>query len=407
MKVDAESAGMDATRLQRIDEHLRTRYVEPGKIAGCQVAVVRKGVVAHYAALGWADRERQRPVSEDTIWRIYSMSKPVTAVALLTLYERGHFQLNDPVSRFLADWKDMKVAERADGGRRLVDPARPVQVKDLMMHTAGIGYGPDNAALDMGPVGDEGRARPFRLDHDLDAMVTRLAGTPLRFHPGTHWLYSLGLDVCGKLVEVISGRPFDRYLAEEVFGPLAMVDTGFHVPEADRDRFAANYARNSRKELVLVDDPATSSYLTPPSFLAGGGGLVSTIGDYLRFCRMLTEGGELDGRRVLGRKTVELMATNHLPGGGELADFALPDGYGEIGFEGRGFGLSVAVNRGPAASGVIGSAGEFMWGGAASTTFWVDPSEDLAVVFMTQLMPSGTFNFPGQLRALVYPAIVD
>jgi CubicO group peptidase (beta-lactamase class C family) len=408
MKVDAEAAGMDAARLGRIDEHLRTRYIEPGKIAGCQVAVARKGSLAYYRALGWADRERQVPVAEETIWRIYSMTKPVTAVALMTLYERGYFQLTDPVSRFLPEWRNLKVAEPGPGGeRRLVEPERPMQIRDLLMHMSGIGYGRDNADLDLGPVGDSGRTVSIRTDHDLEAMVERLAGSPLRFHPGTRWLYSLGIDVCGRLVEVMSGRRLDRYMQEEIFGPLGMADTAFSVPEADTARFAACYARSSRKELVLVDDPATSGYLAPPTFLAGGGGLVSTMGDYLRFCSMLAGGGEVDGHRILGRKTVELMTANHLPGGGQLADFALPGGYGEVGFEGMGFGLAMAVNMGPAPSGGIGSPGDYMWGGAASTTFWVDPAEDLVVVFMTQLLPSGTFNFRGQLRSLVYPAIVD
>jgi CubicO group peptidase (beta-lactamase class C family) len=213
--------------------------------------------------------------------------------------------------------------------------------------------------------------------------------------------------VCARLVEILSGERFDHFLAQRVFGPLGMVDTGFWVPEASADRLAASYGRNARKELVQVEDPAESIYLTPPAFLSGGGGLVSTTADYLRFCQMLLNGGELDGRRVLGRKTVELMTINHLPGGGQLADFALEGGYGEVGFDGMGFGLTMAVSAGPAQTGVIGSAGEYMWGGAASTAFWNDPAEELSVVFMTQLLPSGTFNFRGQLKTLVYPAIID
>ncbi len=408
MKVDAEAAGMDSSRLQRIDEHLLQRYVEPGKIAGCQVAVLRRGAVAHHSILGLADRERNTPVGDDTVWRIYSMTKPIAAVALMTLYERGYFQLTDPVARFIPEWRELKVAERGpDGERRLVDPARPVQVRDLMMHMAGIGYGRDNDDLDSESLGRRGRDRPARLDHDLAAMMDRLAQTPLRFHPGRHWLYSLGLDVCGRLVEIMTGRGLDQFMAEEIFTPLGMVDTAFHVSEDRVERFAACYGRNSRKDLVLVDDPRDSTYLQPPTFLSGGGGLVSTTSDYLRFCRMLLDGGELDGRRVLGRKTVELMTVNHLPGNRSMSEFALPGGYGEVGFEGMGFGLGMAVSQSPAATGVIGSAGEFMWGGAASTLFWVDPAEDLAVVFMTQLLPSGTFNFRAQLKALVYPAIVD
>ena len=407
MKVDADAAGMDAERLARIDEHLRRRYLEPGKIAGCQVAVLRRGSLAHFSSLGYADRERQVPVRDDTIWRIYSMTKPVTGVALMTLYERGMFQLTDPVSRFIPEWAGLKVAEGArNGAPQLVDPIRPMNVRDLMMHMSGIGYGPENADLDPALIGGRNRA-PSLLDADLETMVRRLASTPLRFHPGAHWLYSLGIDVCGRLVEVLSGRRFDEFLSSEIFGPLGMDDTGFHVPEVDAHRFAASYARNSRKELILVDDPAASSYLHPPRFLSGGGGLVSTTTDYLRFCQMLLGRGELEGRRVLGSKTVELMTLNHLPGGGELGDFALSGGYGEVGFDGMGLGLTMAVNGGPVASGVIGSKGEYSWGGAASTIFWVDPAEELIVVFMTQLLPSGAFNFRGQLKTLVYPAIVD
>jgi CubicO group peptidase (beta-lactamase class C family) len=408
MKVDADAAGMDAGRLSRLDDHLRTRYIEPGKIAGCQVAVLRRGSLAHFSSLGYADRERQVPVSADTIWRIYSMTKPITGVALMSLYEQGQFQLTDAVSRLIPEWQDLKVAEDSpDGSRRLVEPARPMEIRDLLMHMAGIGYGRDNADLDLGPMGDRGTAPSVRFDRDLETMVSRLADSPLRFHPGTRWLYSLGIDVCSRLVEILSGRRFDEYLATEVLGPLGMSDTAFSVPEADVGRFAGSYARNSHKELVLVDDPAASPYLTPPSFLSGGGGLVSTTADYVRFCQMLLGGGEIEGRRILGRKTVELMTVNHLPGGGQLGDFALAGGYGEVGFDGMGFGLTMAVSQGPAQTGVIGSGGEYMWGGAASTVFWVDPAEELIVVFMTQLLPSGTFNFRGQLKALVYPAIVD
>ena len=407
VKTDADAVGMDPTRLERIDDHLRRSYVEAGKIAGCQVVVMRRGVLAHYAAIGYADRERKVPVSEDTIWRIYSMTKPITAVALMTLYEKGLFALTDPVARFLPQWEGLEVAEVGDdGSTRLVAPARPMQIRDLMMHMSGIGYGAGNADLDVVPLASRSGAR-FRIDADLASMTERLSRTPLRFHPGTHWLYSLGLDVCGRLVEIMSGQRFDEFLQEEIFSPLGMSDTAFKVKEKDVNRFAAAYSRNSHKELVLVDDPAQSVYLTEPTFLAGGGGLVSTIGDYLRFADMMRSGGQLDGTRILGPKTVELMTINHLPGGGMMTDFALPGSYGEAGFEGKGFGLSMAVSAGPAATGVIGSAGEYMWGGAASTTFWVDPAEELVVVFMTQLLPSGTFNFAGQLKALIYPAIVD
>ena len=395
MKPNPDAAGMDARQLDRISEHLRSRYVDAGKIAGCQVAVVRHGELAYLDSIGKRDLERDLPVTEDTIWRIYSMTKPITGVALLTLYERGLFQLDDPVYRFIPAWKDLKVRLKSDDGTTtLVDPERPMSVRDVMMHMTGLGWG--------------GRTPVERMARGgtLESLCSDLAERPLRFHPGTRWFYSVSTDVCARLVEIISGERFDDYLSENVFGPLGMVDTGFRVPDAEIGRLAANYERDDSKHLRLVDDPERSAYRKQPTFLSGGGGLVSTTEDYVRFLRMLAGSGELDGTRVLGRKTVDLMTINHLPGGGQLSEFAVPGAYGEVGFDGMGFGLTVAVGLGPAATQVIGSAGEYMWGGAASTAFWVDPIEDLIVVFMTQLMPSGTFNFRGQLKSIIYPAIV-
>jgi CubicO group peptidase (beta-lactamase class C family) len=414
MKVSPFDAALDERQLERITEHLQHRYIEAGRIAGCQVAVARHGHVGYFRSFGFRDLERSLPVEEDTIWRIYSMTKPITGVALMTLYERGMFQLNDPVTRFIPQWRGLQVRERAaDGTEQLVDPARPMTVRDLMMHTSGLGFAgglslqqlfaPDNLGRRDGPTLDFRR----RADTTLASMVEHYAGYPLEFHPGTHWFYSVSTDICGRLVEIMSGQRFDEYLRETIFEPLGMTDTAFVVPAEKVDRFAACYRRDSGKRLVLTDDPQLSGYRTDPSFLSGGGGLVSTTGDYLRFCQMLLGGGELDGVRILGRKTVELMASNHLPGDGDLQSVALPGGYGEVGFAGMGFGLTVAVAKAPALTQVIGSHGEFMWGGAASTIFWVDPVEDLTVVFMTQLLPSGTFNFRGQLKTLVYPAITD
>jgi CubicO group peptidase (beta-lactamase class C family) len=242
----------------------------------------------------------------------------------------------------------------------------------------------------------------------LADVMTKVADQPLVFHPGTRWLYGLSTDVCGRLVEILSGQRFDEYLQSAIFGPLGMSDTGFVVGDDQVDRFAASYFRRpTDKSLKLVDDPDTSPYRQERAFLSGGGGLVSTTADYLRFTQMLVNGGELDGVRVLGRKTVELMASNHLPGGRSMTDFAVPGGFGEVGFTGMGFGLTVAVNLGPAQSGVVSSAGDYTWGGYASTIFWVDPAEELVVIFMTQLIPSGTFNFRDQLKTLVYSSIVD
>ena len=400
MDVDVEAAGLDPRRLGAIGDHLRSRYLEPGKIAGAQVAVVRNGVVGYFESFGERDRERGLPVSDDTIWRLYSMTKPVTGVAMMTLYERGHFQLDDAVERWIPEWENMTVSEPdPNGGTRVVPAHRPPTIRDILTHTSGIGYGPENRDLDLAN-------RGWSRDEDLASLAAAFGGWPLRFQPGTRWLYSHGMDVAARLVEIMSGLPYDQYVRREILDPLGMSDTDFSVPAEKVERFAACYGRNARKELVLVDDPTTSSYLSKPKLLNGGGGLVGTTRDYVRFCAMLANGGELDGHRVLGRKTLELMATNHLPGDGEMSDFALPNGYGEVGFTGTGFGLTVSVTKGPQATGVVGTAGSFAWGGAASTTFWVDPAEQLAVVFMTQLIPSRTFNFPGQLKALVYGALL-
>lgn len=399
MDTDATAAGLDEERLGWIGEHLRSRYLEPGKIAGAQIAVVRGGVLGHFESFGQRDRERDLPVVDDTIWRLYSMTKPITGVAIMKLYERGHFQLDDAVERWIPEWAGMTVTEPdPNGGVRLVPAHRPPTVRDILTHTSGIGYGPHNRDLVLEDLG-------WRADHDLASLAQSFGDWPLRFQPGTQWLYSHGMDVAARLVEIMSGLPYDEYLRREIFEPLGMEDTGFVVSPDGVDRFAACYGRNARKELVLVDDPTTSRYLRRRKLLDGGGGLVGTTADYVRFCTMLANGGELDGRRVLGRKTIELMSCNHLPGDGEMADFALPTGYGEVGFTGNGFGLTVAVSKGPQASGAAGSAGELMWGGAASTTFWVDPVEELSVVFMTQFIPSGTFNFRGQLKSLVYGAL--
>jgi len=365
MNVDANAAGLDEERLGRVADHLRTRYIEPGKIAGAQLAIVRGGTVGYFESFGQQDRERSIAVADDAIWRLYSMTKPVTGVAMMTLYERGHFQLDDAVERWIPEWRNMTVREPdsdVEGGTRVVPAHRPPTIRDILTHTSGIGYGERNEDLVLGE-------RNWLSGHDLQSMARLFGEWPLRFQPGTKWLYSHGMDVAAALVEIMSGLPYDEYLRTAVFEPLGMTDTDFWVPETKADRLAACYGRNGRKELVLVEDPATSTYLRKPKLFNGGGGLVGTTADYLRFVTLLANGGTLDGTRLLGRKTVELMTCNHLPGDGEMADFALPMGYGEVGFAGAGFGLTVAVSKGPAATGVVGSPGEFMWGGAASTTF--------------------------------------
>jgi CubicO group peptidase (beta-lactamase class C family) len=412
MELAPKLTGLSVARLERITEHLERSYIAPGKIAGCQVAVARRGHLAYFRSLGAMDLERGKAMADDAIFRLYSMTKPITSVALMSLFERGYFQLNDPVSRFFPAWKGQRVWKSGAGPLMVTEEAhRPPSMRDMLCHTGGLTYGQELEKIG---------APASRLAVDevyaqrgvgrgsgetLMSFMDKLAGVPLLYQPGERWMYSLATDVCGALVEKISGQSFDRFLEETIFGPLGMKDTGFAVPEGKVERFCANYFRKPDKTLGLLDDPQTSRYLTEPSFFAGGSGLVGTTEDYLRFCEMLRRGGELDGARILGPRTIELMARNHLKGGKDLMEMAI-GGFSETTYEGVGFGLGLASTLSSVTNGGLGE-GDYYWGGAASTIFWVDPREDLSVVFMTQLMPSGTFNFRGQLRNLIYSAIVD
>ena len=402
-----EDVGLSSERLARIDDHLKRRYTDPGKIAGALTTVWRRGQLAYQSPIGMADLERGRPMREDTIFRIYSMTKPITSIALMQLYERGDFQLNDPVHRFIPSWRDLGVFQMGSFPAFLTKPCdRPMTVHDLLTHQSGLTYGflhqsnVDHAYRKLG-IGDLERTQDT-----LAETCEKLARVPLEFSPGTAWNYSVATDICGHLVELISGEPFDAYLQRHVFDPLGMEDTGFFVPPEKADRLASCYERGPGKKLRVQDDAATSPYLEKPNFLSGGGGLVSTAADYLRFCRMLLGQGALEGQRVIGRKTLELMTRNHLPGGVDLQERAL-GGFSESPYAGVGFGLGFSVQIDNAKGAVVGSEGEFAWGGAASTAFWVDPSEELVVLYLTQFMPSRTFNFRGQLKAIVYGAIDD
>jgi CubicO group peptidase (beta-lactamase class C family) len=405
VKIESDAAGMSEARLERITEHFGPHYVDTGKIAGCQITVVRGGHVAYHRSLGLMDRERSVPMADDAIFRIYSMTKPIASVALMQLYERGMFQLLDPVRRYIPEWSTQKVGlVQEDGSVTLVKPERPMNMRDVLMHTTGLpgGLFPDNP---IDAAFAEARAALGR-EQTLESVTALLAEHPLKFHPGTHWNYGLSTDIVGRLVEILSGLPFDEYLRRELFEPLGMVDTGFFVPESEHPRLAACYEYRPATTPRLMEGSFVNGILRPRSYLSGAGGLVSTTHDYVAFCQMLANGGQLDGRRVLGRKTLDLMTVNHLPGGATLQDMAV-GGFGEAGFEGVGFGLGFAVGLGPAATGMAGSGGEFYWGGAASTAFWVDHVEDLFAVFMTQLFPSIAYPFRAQLRALVYQAIDD
>ena len=410
--LDPIAAGFVPDRLERITAHLQRRYIDPQKIAGCQVLVARHGHVAYAQSLGLADMDRATPMSDDSIFRLYSMTKPITSVALMTLYENGHFQLSDPVSRFIPAWKEHKVWVSGEGAdMKLETPNNPMTMRHLLSHTSGLTYGSllSGVGVDVAShaVDDEYDRVGVRRTRDetLEHFIGQLAQVPLRYHPGEAWMYSLATDVLGHLVEVISGQRFDHFLQDTLFAPLGMVDTAFSVEPLNIARLTANYSRGQDKSLVCIDDPQHSLYANHPVFLSGGGGLTGTTADYFRFCEMLRRGGELDGQRILGPRTIDLMRRNHLLRGQDLTQMSV-GGFTETAYNGVGFGLGFATSIDEVATGSLGH-GDFYWGGAASTIFWVDPVEDLVVIFMTQLVPSGTFDFRGQLKNLVYSAIAS
>jgi len=401
--VTPESVGINSEQLARVGEHLRERYVAPGKIPGSIALVARRGQVCYLDVAGMRDLERGTSMTADTIVRIYSMTKPVTSVALMTLYERGLFSLDDPVHRFIPGWKKLRV--RKGGSHPLfvtVPCERPMTIRDLFMHTSGLTYDFMQASNVDAAYRELGIGLP-RRGYTLRAMIDQLASLPLEFSPGERWNYSLATDVLGYLVEVISGQSLPEYMYCAIFEPLGMLDTSFEISPDKVDRVASCYERNLQKEMVLQDD-CKDSHFARRTFWSGGGGLLSTAGDYFRFCQMLLNGGSLDGRRVIGSRTLQFMTCNHLPGGADMAQFATGS-FSETAYQGVGFGLGFATKLDPVRNGFPASAGSYFWGGLASTLFWVDPQEDLVVLFLTQLIPSSTFNFRGQLESIIYAAI--
>ncbi|MDN5750301.1 MAG: beta-lactamase family protein [Pseudonocardia sp.] len=395
--------GFDAARLSRIDTHF-ARYVDDGRLAGTTVAVARRGRVVHLSHYGLADVEAARPVADDTLWRIYSMTKPITSVAALMLHERGRLELTDPVARYLPAFADMRVYRGGSAANPGTEPAtEPMRVWHLLTHTAGLTYGFHHAH----PVDEMYRGRGFEFGvpqgMDLAAACAAWAEIPLVHQPGAEWNYSVATDVLGRVVEVVSGQPLDEFLDEHILRPLDMTDTGFVA--TDVDRLAALYIPTPDGGLRRHDrmgDAATRV----PSFLSGGGGLVSSAADYHRFTQMLARGGELDGARLLGPRTVAYATRNHLPGGVDLQAFGRPI-FAESAFGGIGFGLGFSVVVDPAAGKAVTNAGEYAWGGLASTAFYVDPVEEITAMFFTQLMPSSTYPIRAQLRTLVSQALVD
>jgi CubicO group peptidase (beta-lactamase class C family) len=398
-----EEIGLSSARLELIQPWIQT-YLVAGKLPGATIFVARNGKVAYCKTFGLRDVEANQPMQTDTILRFYSMTKPITAVAVLMLYEEGCFQLDDPVTEFIPGFKDLRVYVSGEGDDMATEPlCQPMTLHHLLTHTSGLTYG----------LGEEGpipelyqRHHTDFDDHDgpLEAVVERLAQIPLQFQPGTRWNYGVSFDVLGRVVEVVSGQPLDRFFQERIFKPLDMVDTGFAVPQDQLHRFAALYERTEEKSLSLLEAPGDSTLIDTVETFSGGGGLVSTLGDYFRFAEMMRRKGELDGVRLLGRKTVEYMTCNHLPG--DLADMGQPV-FTETSYEGIGFGLGVSVMLNPAKAKVMGSPGEYAWGGYASTAFWIDPQEDMTVIFLTQLIPSSAYQIRRQLRVLTYQALID
>ena len=397
--------GFSTEKLGNIESYLQEKYIDTNRYVGTLTGIYRNGQLGFISTLGLMDRESRKPIERDTIFRIYSMTKPITSVALMSLYEKGLFQLDDPVSEYIPAFKDLNVyAEGIFGNYKTTYPDREMTIRDLLSHQSGLTYGfmeRSNVDAAYRELGIEKESQ-----QNLQEFVNVLSTIPLEFSPGTAWNYSVSTDVCGYLIEVISGKTLDMFLEEEIFQPLGMADTGFYVPSSKIQRLSSNYEYREGQEPILVDDANTGSYINPPTLFSGGGGLVSTLDDYMAFCKMVLGRGSLEGHRILSRKTLDLMSSNHLTNGKDLRSCAYGR-WSETSYTGVGFGLGFSVLLDPAASQVSGSKGELAWGGAASTAFWIDPLEDMAVVFLTQLLPSSTYNVRRELRSLVYSALSD
>jgi len=402
---DPDLFGFDAGRLARLTPFLQQNYIAPGLLPMAQLLVAREGEPVHFTNLGIQRDGADQPLREDSIFRVASMTKPVTSLAFMMLVEEGKSSLDQPVAAVVPELE--KVAVHAGGGNgapfRTAPPERPMMMVDLLRHTSGLTYdfqhmtAVDAAYRERGIVTLRGKL-------PLDEFVAALGEIPLEFSPGTAWNYSVSTDVLALAVQRLAGMPFEEFIRRRIFEALGMVDTGFTVPAETLHRFTDAWAIDPERGRYVYDRGEDSSWARPPDFLSGGGGLVSTVADYHLFCRMLLGRGTLGDVRLVGRKTMDLMTVNHLPGGADLTELSRSM-FSEAIYSGQGFGLGFGINMDPAKAMAPGSAGEFYWGGIFSTYFFVDPVERLSMIFMTQLMPSSTYPVRRQLKTMVYSAL--
>ena len=401
--VSPASVGLDGKVMGNIRDYLKEQYVEPGKYVGTLTLVARKGEIAYLDALGFMDRENKKAMQEDAIFSIYSMSKPITSIALMQLYEKSLFRLDDPIHWHIPSWRNLRVYESGLYPNFLTSrPNRHMTIRDLLSHMSGLTYD----FMLRTNVDAAYRKTKLQATVDLQAMVDTLAQLPLEFSPGEQWNYSVSTDVCGYLVEHFSGMKLDKYFQKHIFDPLGMEDTGFSCAKEKVNRLASLYEQHPKKGPVLVDPGgAKTARVKKRKMLSGGGGLLSTMSDYYRFCSMLLNQGELDGTRIIGRKTLAMMASNHLPDNKDLTEMS-QSAFSETTYQGVGFGLGFSVILDPVKTQSLTDEGEYGWGGAASTVFWVNPKEEMVVIFLTQLLPSSTYQVRRELRSLVYSSLM-
>ncbi len=401
--VSPASVGLDGKVMGNIRDYLKEQYVEPGKYVGTLTLVARKGEIAYLDALGFMDRENKKAMQEDAIFSIYSMSKPITSIALMQLYEKSLFRLDDPIHWHIPSWRNLRVYESGLYPNYLTSrPKRHMTIRDLLSHMSGLTYD----FMLRTNVDAAYRKTKLQATGDLQAMIDTLAQLPLEFSPGDQWNYSVSTDVCGYLVEHFSGMKLDKYFQKHIFDPLGMEDTGFSCAKEKVDRLASLYEQHPKKGPVLVDPGgAKTARVKKRKMLSGGGGLLSTMSDYYRFCSMLLNQGELDGTRIIGRKTLAMMASNHLPDNKDLTEMS-QSAFSETTYQGVGFGLGFSVILDPVKTQSLTDIGEYGWGGAASTVFWVNPKEEMVVIFLTQLLPSSTYQVRRELRSLIYSSLM-